>query len=326
MDLFSILKAKFESLQQGEHTTGLRAVLSHLDAAVGHLARGQRCGEEAAFTDVIYRTNQTFEGSVKEAYRVIAGKDPSGSTPFKIEEYLDKEGVFRQRVLALFRNYRTEWRNASAHDYKLDFDEGEAFLAITTVASFAALVMDQIAIKLAVSHSRKKFEPEASAIKDRVTQSDFLDRLAQLFVEFGKTHSISEAESPRATEAQILGALAGFLGATATDAQVAIEEPMTNSRPERADLVVTRGDRRVVVEVKRGPKCREQWWNGLVKVEHSLLISGAKDGLLYLHSGLNEQPVVSEIRTPVPDARVLVVAPGPVSRDTESAEQHGGTV
>jgi hypothetical protein len=68
MDLIEILRQRIESLAAGEYIIGLRAVLQHIVVAANHLARGQRSGDDTAFTDAIYRTNQAFEGSLKEAY------------------------------------------------------------------------------------------------------------------------------------------------------------------------------------------------------------------------------------------------------------------
>jgi len=126
----------------------MRAALS-IEVAHRHLARGQAQNDETAFTDAIYRTNQAFEGSIKEAYRVLASKEPANKTPFQIEQYLQKHGVLRERVLTQFTRYRTEWRNPSTHDYKLDFDEDEAFLAIVSVSAFVKVLVDQIIEALA---------------------------------------------------------------------------------------------------------------------------------------------------------------------------------
>ena len=87
MDIHAILDNKITSLPLGIHLDGLRAVKSHIDAAVRHLTRGQKESDESLFTDSIYRCNQAFEGSLKEAYRVLAGEDPQKTTPADIEKF-----------------------------------------------------------------------------------------------------------------------------------------------------------------------------------------------------------------------------------------------
>lgn len=77
MDLVEALRSKIFALQEGDYSPGLKAVILHIETAFGHLSRGQTKDKETAFTDAIYRTNQAFEGSIKEAYRVLTGKDPS---------------------------------------------------------------------------------------------------------------------------------------------------------------------------------------------------------------------------------------------------------
>jgi len=87
MDLLAILNQRIESLATGEHIPGLRSVLQHIQVAARHLTRGAESGDDTAYTDAIYRTNQAFEGSLKEAYRVLANKDPSKVRPYDIEGF-----------------------------------------------------------------------------------------------------------------------------------------------------------------------------------------------------------------------------------------------
>jgi hypothetical protein len=140
MDVQSILIGKVSKLPDGEHSEGLKAVLLHIESAVRHFRRGQQESDETYFTDAIYRCNQAFEGSIKEAYRVLASKNPDKITPAEIESFLASGDILRKRVLDQFTNYRREWRNPSTHDYKLDFDEDEALLAIVSVAVFAIVI------------------------------------------------------------------------------------------------------------------------------------------------------------------------------------------
>ena len=90
MDLVDTLRTKIDVLGDGDYLPGLRAVLLHIETAFRHLSRGQATDDDTAFTDAIYRTNQAFEGSVKEAYRVLAGHDPAKKRPYEIESYLER--------------------------------------------------------------------------------------------------------------------------------------------------------------------------------------------------------------------------------------------
>lgn len=142
----------------GEYSTGLGAIVRHVRAAIRHLDRGQEDDSDSC-TDVIYRMNQAYEGSLKEAYRVLAGKDPSGLTPFQIEGYLETHSVVRPRVLTQLTRYRQDYRNPSTHDYKLDFDKDEALLAIVSVCGFALLLANQISSRLASEAAQAKTTP-----------------------------------------------------------------------------------------------------------------------------------------------------------------------
>jgi hypothetical protein len=91
MDLQEILDRKIRELPPGPHSDGLRAVKSHIDAAVRHFARAQTEGDDPLFTDAIYRCNQAFEGSIKEAYRILANKDPQKKRPQRSSSFLRLE-------------------------------------------------------------------------------------------------------------------------------------------------------------------------------------------------------------------------------------------
>src|SRR5437764_425266 len=98
MDVQSILASKISKLSSGDHSAGLDAVRLHIDSAVRHFKRGQQDGDETCFTDAIYRCNQAFEGSIKEAYRVLALKNPEKVAPAEIEAFLASGKVLRKRV------------------------------------------------------------------------------------------------------------------------------------------------------------------------------------------------------------------------------------
>ena len=94
MDVVEILNNKIKAMPSGPHSAGLSAVRSHVEAAARHMSRGQIESDISLFTNVVFRCNQAFEGSIKEAYRVIAAKDPSKQTPAHIEEFFSNNTIY----------------------------------------------------------------------------------------------------------------------------------------------------------------------------------------------------------------------------------------
>lgn len=311
MDLVDTLRKKIDVLEDGEYLPGLKAVLLHIETAFRHLSRGQDADDETAFTDAIYRTNQAFEGSVKEAYRVLAGQDPAKKRPFDIENYLEQNNIFRSRVLSQLTTYRTEWRNPSAHDYKLDFDESEAFLAIVSVSAFACLLLDQIAERISYTRSQAEAEAQKAALEANLAQTlnaDLLVRLTELLNQFCAIHLPSASSSRRATESQVIGALHGFLSSAAPELAVQTEARLDSEQPFRADLLVSRGGERVVIELKRR-LMRQNYANAVAQVEHYLLIGGVKDGiLLFLPDAPSDMERLDTTVAGI-DGRLIVLSP-----------------
>lgn len=323
MDLVDTLRKKIDVLEDGDYIPGLTAVLLHIETAFRHLSRGQESDDDTAFTDAIYRTNQAFEGSVKEAYRVLAGQDPAKKRPFDIENYLEQNNIFRNRVLSQLTTYRTEWRNPSAHDYKLDFDESEAFLAIVSVSAFACLLLDQIAERLAFSRSQAEAEAQKVQLAASLMQTinaDLLTRVTDLLTQFCAIHIPSAATSAgKLTESQVVGALHGFLDSAAPELSVQTEVRLDQKRPFRADLLVSRGEDRLVIELKR-QFIHKTYANAVAQVEHYLLIGGIKNGiLLFLPDAPSEMERLDLMVNGI-DARVVVLSP-PTSNVDDQAKR-----
>lgn len=283
MNLVDTLRKKIVVLEEGDYIPGLKAVLLHIETAFRHLARGQESDDDTAFTDAIYRTNQAFEGSVKEAYRVLAGQDPAKKRPYDIENYLEQNNIFRSRVLSQLTTYRTEWRNPSAHDYKLDFDESEAFLAIISVSAFACLLLDQIAERLAYTRSQAEAEAqkvELAASLAQTMNANLLVRVTGLLTHFCAIHLPSATTSSgKPTESQVIGALHGFLASAAPELSVQTEARLDADKHFRADLLVARGEELLVIELKRR-LMRQSYANAVAQVEQYLLVGGIKSGIL----------------------------------------------
>ncbi|OAF15528.1 hypothetical protein AYJ54_39885 [Bradyrhizobium centrolobii] len=251
MDIQDILDTKIRGLPSGAHDTGLRAVKSHIDAAVRHFLRGQAEPDETLFTDVIFRCNQAFEGSIKEAYRVIAGQNPDHVRPFDIEKFLSEGNLLRKKVLDQFTRYRQEWRNPSAHDYTLDFDEDEALLAIVSVTTFAIVLCDQIDSKIAFDAAAAATPAEQISLHQK--NKPLLELVTQRVLAFAESHidPIGKTVSPAHDYYRLEGALAGYLSADLAQVSGLTVEQNKRFASSEADIVISRDTEKVVIELKR---------------------------------------------------------------------------
>lgn len=244
MDIFSLVTRSISQLPDGPHIAGLRSVMKHITVAAKYLERGRDFDEGDLYTDVVYRTNQAFEGSLKEAYRVLAGAAPEKKTPDQIEKYLETNKLLSDRVVIQLTRYRQEWRNPSTHDYTLDFDESEAFLALVSVASFAKVLVDQIAISLAQKNTVKR--PE-STVHTNTSLIEYIEEGCVYLL-----NAVVENKSPPKSEVELLGLISGYFSEDDIEIKIApSEEFQGHARP---DLLLSRGDERVVVELKRSSK------------------------------------------------------------------------
>jgi len=274
MDIQKILDRKIKELPPGSHVDGLRAVKSHIDSAIRHLTRGQEEPDETLFTDVIFRCNQAFEGSIKEAYRVIAGKDPQNVKPYEIEQFLGSSNILRKKVLDQFTIYRREWRNPSAHDYTLDFDEDEALLAIVSVVAFAIVLCDQINGKLAFNDAAAA--TPSSKFTNEEKKLPLLDLVTKAAFSFATSYV--DVTGPTKSHAhdyyRLEGALAGYLTSKfAINPDIKVEQNKKFSS-SAADIIVQRDHEKIVIELKRTSN------KSTIK---SILNSAVTQAALYLH-------------------------------------------
>ena len=309
MDLLQILQSRLKKLPLGPYTGGLQSVIKHIQVALNHHNRGENKGEEDAFTDAIYRTNQAFEGSLKEAYRVLAGKDPEKVKPYEIENYFQDKSDLRQRVISQISTYRKEWRNPATHDYKLDFDEDEALLAIVNVCTFAIVLMDQIILKVAMESTKSTIEPELIDINPSNT-SEFADQIAKVLLSF-KPFEVESASAQRLRESELVGEIAGYLSAKVPALQVETNKLLYVGDSIEVDLMLTIKNIRIIVEVKNVVNTKESFITGLHQLSRYLQIGGLKDGILYLAPRIADVAMdIREPETPIREGtRVLIVGP-----------------
>ncbi len=323
MNLLEILQERIDVLPEGDYTPGLRAVLQHVQVAASHLKRGQSSGDDTAFTDAIYRTNQVFEGSLKEAYRVLTGCDPSRVSPSEIEKHLTDHKILRPRVATQLTNYRQNWRNPSTHDYRLDFDEDEALLAITSVAVFSVVLIDQIAERL--SFERSKAEAKLSARVPDASEP-LLERAATALEQF--TEHFNQMDSLRFNirESELGASLAGFLSTALGGIKAEPDAKLIADRHERADLLLESGPSRLIVEIKRTKPSEVQVRQGLEQLAHYMALSGIREAILYFYYSHNTGRIRRR-EHPLPGlrGRILVVMTDPGPDEAGVEEQNLAT-
>lgn len=283
MDILQEIKTRIDILSGTVCESGIKASVRHIEVAEQHLARARKEHEDNLFNDVIYRSNQAFEGMLKEAYAVLTESDASKKSPQQIEQLLLKDKVLFPRVLDLFKNYRQNWRNPSTHDHTLFFSEQEALLAIVNVSAFAAILVDQITETLSFRHE------EAEAIKKRDVLSKhiegyndlpFLKQVISLLLAFSKDLSQSKDSLDGIHEAELIGRLGGFL--TTADPLLRITREMRLKEHIVLDMVLSKNDKDVVIEMKRIRKIRGFLDSAIIQISNYLTAAKQQYGVLYI--------------------------------------------
>ncbi|MEM8568056.1 MAG: hypothetical protein AAGF85_16460 [Bacteroidota bacterium] len=283
MDILKIIKSQISEISNGHESLGLDSVLSHIERGEFLLEQGIKNQDEAFFTDTIYRTNQAFEGILKEAYSYLTGKsDYSNLTPFKIEKYLVDNNIFKERVLEQFTNYRQKWRNPSTHDHKLFFDHSEAFLAIISVLAFIHLLLNQIVEKIAHDAEAGKLKSKKKSIKKSIEDYDSksnLSRLAALLMNF--SNNTPEIEFVK-SEYELLGMLSAYIEIADNNFELIREPLLTNGRDDlRPDFLVKADKDEIVIEVKRIVTPRHIK-TGLAQLLNYMELGNLSQGILFV--------------------------------------------
>lgn len=297
MDLLKLIRENSGALAGTPFETGLAAVVRHVERAEAYLVKGRDEKDTDYFNDVIYRTNQAYEGILKEAYALLAGKDGGKLRTVDLERHFARQSILSPRVSDAFQKYRQDWRNPSTHDHRLSFTEQDATLALSTISTFVYLLVDQM-IEMRSSQKQRKRTTQSRA---KVTTARKLRRrketLAQRVAGALMDHALSTtlgSLSRKAREVEILGTIHGHLSATLPDLRIEQDRLIRGqSFALRPDLLVHNGES-VVVEVKRftkvpGPKILE----GFAKLERYLEALGTREGILYLVPSKPQENIVT---------------------------------
>ncbi len=318
MDIAEKLRLAVKELPEGDHTRGLNAIVRHVEAAIRHYDRADKANDEDAYTDCIYRTNQVYEGSLKEAYRILSGSDPSKKSLYDVEKYFDTNKNVRSRVLTQMTRYREDYRNPSTHDYNLDFDENEAVLAILSVSAFAKLLVTQMKAKIESDALKNdpNFEIEAKLQVKSATLVDFAEELVTGLHRFLN----SKSESADLVSREPLALVTAFLEKSGFDLTRDVYFQSDRGSFEWDMIVANKSGFKVPVEVKtsRGRYSASIAASRIDQVRdyaiaggftHCLLVEGAGRGEDYTRQKIisSDQVTVYRIGRAMDDFETLTV-------------------
>lgn len=250
MDTLEFLRTKAERLSVLMPKTGIHAVIRHIEIGEQHFSRARDEGNNDLFSDVIYRANQAFEGSLRESYTILAGKNPGKKKAFELEAYFAKENIFKERVTDLFTNYRTKWRNPSTHDHLASFTESEAFLAILSVTSFAGVLIDQMIERLVFNHEIKRLSKQSKVLSKALSEhagEPFVDRLAIALRHFVSQKSLCEVHSEIELSANLNAFITSIMPSVISFQEAQFNDSQGIIRP---DFLISENDHKAVIELK----------------------------------------------------------------------------
>ncbi|MBI3258206.1 MAG: hypothetical protein HYZ54_01805 [Ignavibacteriae bacterium] len=262
MDTLKEIEKQIDSIRVNDDSRYLDSILIHIQRAEFYYIQGRT--DTGFYNDVIYRSNQAYEGALKESYKVLADKTEDEvlkKTPNDIEKYLETENVFKDRVVQLFKNYRSEWRNKSTHDHKLFFDQNEAFIALTSVTSFVHLLLKQIQDKISYKEQQKKLSVDRESvekiklIRSSITKNP-IEKLTDLIIEFAKQKGEQIFNNGSNTkEVGVLGVFHAYIESIGKVINIQ-KEPKINIHGIEfwPDFKIEIDDEIIVLELTRHPK------------------------------------------------------------------------
>lgn len=256
MDTTARIREQVKRLNASSELPGLDSVVHHIERAELYYRRGRDEHDDALFNDVVYRTNQAYEGILKEAYALLTGNNPSNKMTHQIEQAFNTGGILKARVLELFTNYRQNWRNESTHDYNLFLSEQEAFLAIVNVSAFVSILLDQMVERVSYLRQQELSRKRAAEVLATIPQYDQLPlsmKLANLLIRFTEQYQqVMPHLLPEFREFEILGTVEGFLQST-DPALTLTSQPQIRLGQAimRPDLLVKRGEEQAILELKK---------------------------------------------------------------------------
>jgi hypothetical protein len=205
--------------------------------------------------------------------------------------------LLKERVLSLFTNYRTEWRNKSTHDYELYFTEQEAFLAIINICAFFNILLDQIIEKKAYDQEKSELSKSKILTDVPIKDLNLIKQISQLLVMFSNDapSKMVGTSMPRYFEKQLIGALAAYLNSADEKVEV-ITEYQISAASHRfiADMLVKKADRLLLIEIKAPTKFNDKMLHrGREQLFSYMSSSGITEGILYFSPVKNDTTMIT---------------------------------
>ncbi len=307
MDVIKEIQIVLESLDKARQTELTNGVITHIERSVFLFNQARITNDEQYYTDSIYRTNQAYEGILKEAYMVFSGKSVVKKRTVDLENYFEKNNFFNNRVKKSFALYRQEWRNPATHNHNLFFKMDEAFLAVVNVSAFIFVLLNQISEQISYKNTKQLFKNKTNNIKIDSLQKDKITKL--IVDELKRFYSLYHQEKEDInTEYQLIGALKGFLENKFSNLEIQSDYYGDMFSIYRPDIAILKDNEIVVlIEVKKEYH-KSRLDAGYKQVKSYLYESKLKQGILYFYTSKPNQRY-SVINKKIYDMEIITMIP-----------------
>lgn len=241
MDFLAESRKVIEQFEDGPLKLGFNFALTHVEVAQSHFDTARSSGVDYYYSDVIYRSNQAYEGLLKTAYNHLNSGSSGNTSTFQIETYIKDSSRISGRVIDLLNNYRREWRNPSTHDHTLEFRFDEAAMALSSVSVFSYIFINEIhkdILRALITSSATGKHNESESIFDIIRSFNS-----------GLT-GIEPGEVIR--EIELVSALGEFIRERVSEPKSVSVEPLIDfdGLRLRPDIIVNAADKSYIIECK----------------------------------------------------------------------------
>jgi hypothetical protein len=286
MDLKNEIKLVLNELGQDHHEPIKDSILIHLERAEHFYRLAEELNDSQYYNDVVYRTNQAYEGVLNYAYITFSGDyDEEGNcnlTTNEIEKYFMEEQVFNQRLGVAFALYRKKWRNESAHDSWIAFSKDEAFLAIVYVSAFICILLNQCVERISYDKIKIMKVLEDAGLLPK--QDEFVG-IEAIISKLKFFHTLPLDKIIKGNNvSQITGAIKGYL-----EKEIIGIEAVTHYKGEdvigyQPEIVLNYMDETILfIEVKIDYTKHKQEY-GYKQIKDTLFRSDVKHGVIYFYT------------------------------------------